>query len=358
MANTLRIPGMFDPHVHLRGMDWSHKGTFASETAAAAAGGYWGVLDMPNTAPSTITCETLDHKLREINAQAVCDWGVYFGAAQTGNYEEFSLAVRDACGLKIYNNTTTGDLLVDTPEVREQHFINWPEHRVIAVHAEGDMVANILDLVRIYRKHTHFCHISTAVEIRLLMQAKFEDLPISIGVCPHHLFLTEDDGRALGALGLMKPELKTKADQEALWEAVQSGIVDVIESDHAPHTLEEKSSDNPPYGVPGLETTLPLLLSAVDEGRLTVQRVIELVAKSPRMIFGLPCPPETYTVVDLDSKPIISRNHLQTQCGWTPFEGIRAGGKVIETRIRGHKVYDGERVLVRPGFGQNIFNPV
>ena len=350
----VEIPGMVDPHVHLRDLDWSYKATFASETAAALAGGYWAVLDMPNTPPATITRAALDAKLRRIQEQAVCDWGVYFGASQSGNEDEYPHIVEDVCGLKIYNNATTGTLLIGDQAARERHYRAWPRVKPIAVHAEDDTVADILSLVRRYRQPTHFCHISTRHEIDLLRAAKAEGLPISIGVTPHHLYLTEEDARALGSLGLMKPELKTADDRDSLLEAIADGVVDVVESDHAPHTLLEKASDRPPYGVPGLETTLPLLALAVIEGRLTIERLIELVAINPRRIFGLPCPPDTVTRVDLNATFIIDRAMLRTQCGWSPFEGMRVAGRVIEVRIRGRRVYDGEQVLAAPGSGRNV----
>jgi carbamoyl-phosphate synthase/aspartate carbamoyltransferase/dihydroorotase len=352
---VIKIPGMVDPHVHLRGMEWSHKGTFASETAAAVAGGYWAVLDMPNTQPSTIDRPALERKLAEFGIQSVCDWGVYFGAAMSENWRCYDDVIDDVCGLKIYNNATTGTLLIDDQRVREQHYRAWPGHKMIAVHAEGETVLDILALVRAYRKKTHFCHISTAEEIRYLTDAKAEGLPVTIGVCPHHLYLTQDDVPRLGPLGLMKPELKTKADQQALWEALESGVVDVVESDHAPHTLEEKFSGKPVYGVPGLETTLPLLCLAVRKGRLSMERVIELVATNPRRIFGLDCPAETYTLVDVDESFIIERGNLHTLCGWSPFEGMRVYGRVKAVNIRGERVFDGETIRVANGFGQNLY---
>ena len=217
-----------------------HKSTFLSETAAALAGGYWAVFDMPNTPPPAIDRPALDRKRESIGRQAVCDWGVYFGASQDDNTGEYAAVFDPVCGLKIYNNATTGTLLIDDQTLRARHYAAWPGGKVIAVHAEGETVADILALVRQYHQPTHFCHISTAEEIRLLAAAKAEGLPVSVGVTPHHLFLTEDDVRTLGPLGRMKPELKTHADQQALWDAIAAGVVDVIESDHAPHTLAEK----------------------------------------------------------------------------------------------------------------------
>ncbi len=153
----------------------------------------------------------------------------------------------------------------------------------------------------------------------------------------------------------MKPELKTQADQDALWQGIADGLVDVVESDHAPHTLAEKQSERPPFGVPGLETTLPLLGTAVRDGRLTTERLIELVATNPQRIFGARPDPDTYTLVDLDASYVIERANLRTQCGWSPFEGKRVWGRVREVWIRGRQVFDGETVCVTPGFGQNLF---
>lgn len=354
MTREIRIPGMVDPHVHLRDLDWSHKATFASETAAALAGGYWVVMDMPNTAPPAINHAAFEHKLNRIGATAVCDWGLYFGASQDDNQAEYPLVANRACGLKIYNNATTGTLLIADQTARDRHYAAWPADKIIAVHAEDDTVADILQLVRKHRKPTHFCHISLASEIKLLTAAKAEGLPVTVGVTPHHLFLTIDDLPSLGSLGLMKPELKTKADQTALWDAIESGVVDVVESDHAPHTLDEKASEKPPFGVPGLETTLPLMLTAVDQNRLTLERLIELLATNSQRIWGLRPASQTYTLVDLDASYIIQRSQLRTACGWSPFEGMQVRGQVREVWIRGQKVFDGETVLVEPGFGQNV----
>lgn len=351
----IRLPGPVDVHVHLRDLDWTHKATFASETAAALAGGYWAVLDMPNTPPATITPSTLDLKLERFSRDALCDWGVYYGASQDDNSGDYPAIIDRVCGLKMYNNATTGTLLIDQQAAREAHYRAWPGDRPIAVHAEGETVREILALVRQYGKATHFCHISTADEITLLAAAKDEGLPVTVGITPHHLFLTEDDVQTLGPLGRMKPELKTETDRQALWRALYSGLVDVIESDHAPHTLAEKASDRPPSGVPGLETTLPLLGAVVRDGGLTPERLIELVATNPQRIFGLTPPPDTYTLLEITDPYLITRDSLRTLCGWSPFEGRLAAGRVREVWIAGRRMFDGEKVLAEPGAGRNLF---
>ncbi len=361
MTRTITLPGMVDPHVHLRGMEWDYKAGFASETAAALAGGYWAIFDMPNTPPSTIDAAALERKLTEISHKAVCDWGVYFGASQTDNTAEYAAISALVCGLKMYNNATTGDLLIEDQTMRDRVYGAWSSprdlapRRVIAVHAEGQTVAEILTLVRKYRTWTHFCHISTTEEINLLRAAKIEGLPISVGVTPHHLFLTETDVAHLGSLGRMKPELKTQTDQDALWAGIADGTVDVVESDHAPHTLEEKESGTPPFGVPGLETTLPLMCTALRDGRITEDQLVDLLALNAQRIFKLTPGAKTYTVVDLGASYEIRRENLRTKCGWSPFEGMQVAGAVRGVWIRGHNVFDGENVRVGSGFGQNLF---
>ena len=348
--------GMLDPHTHLRDLTWAHKATFESETRAAIAGGYTAVFDMPNTPPATTDPAALRAKLDQIDRTALCDYGVYFGASQADNTDHYT-GLTGVCGLKIFNNATTGDLLIDNQPDRDKHYAAWQAGRVIAVHAEGDTVLDLLEIIRKYRRPTHFVHISTADEIRYLRDAKEEGLPVTIGVCPHHLYLTERDVATLGPLGLMKPELKTQADVDALWAALAAGVVDVVESDHAPHTLPEKhnAAGVPVYGVPGLETTLPLMLLAVKEGRLTPDQLPALLADNPRRIFGVPPDDTSYTVIDPDIKWHIRNDGLHTAPGWSPFDGMTVYGAVREVWIRGVQVYDGEQFLIGPGYGVNLF---
>lgn len=353
----LKIIGMIDPHTHLRDLDWSHKATFTSETRAAIAGGYTAVFDMPNTPPNTTSKANLALKLERLNAAALCDFGVYFGASQDDNTADYA-DLHGVAGLKIFNNDTTGNLLIDNNDDRDKHYTAWNVSRTIAVHAEGETVADILERVRRYGRKTHFLHISTAYEIELLTAAKNEGLPVTVGVCPHHLYLTQDDLPTLGPRGMMKPELKTTKDRDALWQALQNGVVDVIESDHAPHTLDEKhnAEGRPVYGVPGLETNLALTLLAVKEGRLQLEQVAQLLAENPRKIFGLPTDPTSYTIIDPDAAWTVTNGQFHTAPNWSPFDGMRVYGAVREVWIRGTQVYDGEQFLVDAGFGQNLFD--
>jgi carbamoyl-phosphate synthase/aspartate carbamoyltransferase/dihydroorotase len=355
MSELMRITAPLDPHCHLRDMDWSHKATFASETAAALAGGYWAVFDMPNTPPSTITPQALGKKLTAISAGARCDWGVYYGASQTNNTATYDQVDHLTCGLKIFCNATTGDLLVENQNDQYQHIKSWNGKRPVAVHAEGTTVDNILQIVRETGKPVHFLHISTKYEIDQLRAAKSQGLPVTVGVCPHHLFLTEADEAHLGAFGLMKPGLKTAKDRDALWQALNDGVVDVIESDHAPHTIAEKHSATPPFGVPGLETTIPLMLTAVHEKRVSLKTVVDCVSTNPRRIWGLEAPPETYCVIELGVRDVVRASSMHSACGWTPFEGMNVTARIAETWIRGKRAYSQGEVLAQPGEGVNLF---
>ncbi len=344
MSELFRIHGMIDPHTHLRDLDWSHKATFASETRAAVAGGYWAVFDMPNTPPNTVDAASFALKDERLASSAACDYGVYFGASQVDNSQEVAALADAACGLKIFNNATTGNLLIEDQSLRRRFYQRWPAHRPIAVHAEEDSILDILALVRETGKPTHFLHISAAREVAYLRAAKEEGLPVTLGVCPHHLYLTQHDEPALKGYALMKPSLKTPTDRDALWKAIADGVVDIIESDHAPHTRAEKESDHPPYGVPGLETNLPLMLTAVHERGIPLERVAAMLSANAQRIWGLPCPSDTYTLVDFDAAYTLDSRTMHSACGWSPFDGMRVRGRVLETWIRGQRVYDGETI--------------
>jgi len=352
----LRIPAPVDPHVHLRDLEWAHKATVERETAAALAGGYWAVLDMPNTPPNTVSAERLRAKHEYVAARARCDFALYLGADQAGDGSAYATGAADACGLKMYCDHTTGSLLLADDATRRRHLRAWGAvtDKPVAVHAEGDTLASVLGLVREERVRVHFCHVSMASEIELLRAAKADGLPISVGVTPHHLYLEAADRERLGGFAMVKPPLKTTADREALWAAVLDGTVDTIESDHAPHTRAEKESAHPPFGLPGLETTVPLMVTAMRERGLTEARLIELLATDAQRLFGLRPPPDTYTLVESDASYVVSDERLLCSPGWSPFSGMRVWGRVREVRIRGRVVFDGEQVLAQPGEGRPL----
>lgn len=351
----LRLPGLIDPHVHLRDPGATHKEDFLTGTRAALAGGFTLLLDMPNN-PSApvISPDALEHKVEAATSKLVCDVGLYYGASE-GNMSTFEQVAPDVFGLKLYLDHTTGDLKVDELEVIRDIMRAWPRKRPLLVHAEDRTVAMLLGLIPSVGRGVHFCHISERVEIELIRDAKERGLPVTCEVAPHHLYLTEEDIPRLEGFGIMKPPLKRRADLDALWANLD--VVDIIATDHAPHTVEEKQGDHPAFGVPGLETSLPLMLTAVHEGRLGMERLVEMMHTAPARIFGTPPQPETFIDIDPTRRWTIETSRLQTKCGWTPFEGMSVTGAVQSVTLHGHEVlHDGE-IVAKPGAG-HLVSPV
>ncbi len=346
----LSLPGLIDIHVHLRDPGGTHKEDFSSGTAAALAGGFVAILDMPNNTPPVVDRESLSHKVKIASQKALCDFGLYMGASPDNANEP--VVDRHVVGLKMYLDETYGPLRVASLPVLMDHFKSWPGDKPIAAHAEGLSTAVAIGLAQLYDKRLHICHVSRKAEIELVRQAKERGARISCEVTPHHLFLTEEDAKVLGNLALMKPGLGTREDNEALWNNLD--VIDAVASDHAPHTLAEKQSDHPPAGVPGLETTLPLLLDAASEGRLTLERIVRLLHDGPARIMRLRPPEDALVEVDLDSSWSIRGAELFTKCGWTPFEGRRVRGRVLSVRLRGAMAYQDGKVLAVPGTGQPL----
>lgn len=349
--SVLTLPGLIDIHVHLRDPGQTHKEDFYTGTAAALAGGFTAVFDMPNNVTPITTRERLDEKITIAKTKAVCDIGFYFGSLGD-NFEEFNTVAADVMGLKLYLNMTTGGFII-SEESMTRIYEAWPSKQPILLHAEEDQISMVLAAIRKTGKKSHFCHVSSQNELQQIIKAKEEGLPVTCGVCPHHLFLTQADVSGLGAYARMKPELKAISDKEFLWKNLR--FIDVIESDHAPHTREEKDSPNPPSGVPGLETTLPLLITAATrrKPRLTIDDIIRLCHTMPRQILGLPKQENTTVTVDM-AEYEIQNETLQSKCKWTPFVGWNVRGKVVAVQLRGAMVYKDGALLVAPGTGSII----
>jgi len=349
---TLHLPGLIDVHVHLREPGGEHKEDIASGSAAALAGGVTMVLDMPNTYPPIVDEQALALKHELARQKTLCDVGFYVGATATNASETAALAGH-AAGLKMYLDQTYGPLHMNNLMALLAHFRAWPVDRAIAVHAEGLSMAMAIGLARSHGRRLHLCHVSRADEIALIRAAKESGASLTCEVTPHHLFLTEADGRRLGPFGYMKPSLASEADVSALWANLD--VVDCIATDHAPHTRAEKEGESPPPGVPGLETMLPLLLTAMDEGRLTLERLVQLTHEMPRRIFGLPLQSGMQITVDTKARFALSHENLHTKCGWTPFAGMEVQGRVRRVVLRGQVVFEEGRIRVQPGFGRVIW---
>jgi carbamoyl-phosphate synthase/aspartate carbamoyltransferase/dihydroorotase len=371
--STIRLPGLVDAHVHLREPGYETKEDFATGTMAALAGGVTTVLDMPNTNPPTSTPERLADKARRAAAQAVCDVGLFVGATNT-EADAYLPAAAQACGLKIYVSDTFGSLRIDTLDLMHRLFRTWAEkaaqvgyrmagapHGVgpITVHAEELMLPVCLALSHLYATPLHIAHVSRRSEIELIRAAKERGIAVTCEVTPHHLFLSTDDLARLGARGDMRPRLATPDDVTALWENLE--VVDIFATDHAPHTLAEKgigvseAPAAPPPGVPGLETMLPLLLTAAHNGLLDVDDIVMRCADNPRRIYGLPAQPETWIEVDVDAAYELTNAGLKTKVGWTPFAGQRVYGRIERVILRGAAVFAHGDVLATPGSGRVLF---
>ena len=349
MTDLYKLPGLIDVHTHLRVPGGEHKEDFSTGTAAALAGGVTMVLAMPNTSPPLTTVDALQQTRQTADGAIRCDVGLFAGA-RPGQLQLLPELAPYTVALKIYLNETFGPLRVEALPDLLDCFRLWPADKLIAMHAEGPNVAIGIGLAASYQRPVHFCHISRRDEIELIAQAKKRGLPVTCEATPHHLFLTERDVDHLGPLGDMRPKLARQDDQDALWDHIDTTI-DCVATDHAPHALAEKQSDNPPPGVPGLQTALPLMLTAASQGRLTMDRLIELMHTNPGRIYQLPQQPETYIEVDLAAEHSLTRADLQTKCGWNPFVETPLVGRVERVVLRGQVAYEANKVSARPGSG-------
>lgn len=350
MAN-LKLPGLADIHTHLRVPGGEHKEDFTTGTAAALAGGITTILAMPNTNPPLATPATVQETRQKAQLAIMCDVGLFAGAAPQDIIDHLPALAPHTVALKIYLNDTFGRLRVEDLPTLMACFRRWPPAKPIAMHAEGQSVAVGLGLAAAYGRPVHFCHISRKEEIELIAAAKERGLPVTCEVTPHHLFLTQADAARLGPLADMRPRLAEQADVDALWAHLATTI-DCVATDHAPHTLAEKHGPTPPPGVPGLETSLPLMLTAVAQKRLTLERLVQLMAANPRRIFNLSPQPDTWVEIDPTHRHTLTADNLFTKCGWTPFAGMAVTGQVRQVVLRGAPVFVDGQIVARPGSGR------
>jgi carbamoyl-phosphate synthase/aspartate carbamoyltransferase/dihydroorotase len=353
----IKLPGLIDPHVHLREPGATHKEDYDSGTSAALGGGITMVLAMPNTKPPIFDSETLDIALNAAKQKAHCDYGQFVGAGpNNGDWGKHKALPLRAVGLKMYLDSTFGELRLDDMTLWMPHFEKYPKQYPIVAHSESRSMAAAILFAAIYDHPVHIAHISLREEVLLIKAAKERGIKVTCEVCPHHLFLSKDDiptiSRGHAGRGEVRPRLATKEDVEALWQNLD--IIDCFATDHAPHTLEEKDSENPPPGFPGLETILPLLLTSVSEGRLTIEQILEKMYTNPKRIFNLPDQPETWIEVDENAKYEIKAEEQFTRCGWTPFEGWKVKGKVCKVVLRGKTAFEDGKILAEAGYGKNI----
>ncbi len=341
-----KFPGFIDVHVHLRDPGATHKEDFASGSRAAIKGGFTYILDMPNNPTPTFNKESLEDKINRSKTIGLCDIGFHFGT-NGKNTDQFPLIWGKPAvfGLKVYYNHTTGEFLIDNEALLEQVFKEWSSSKPILVHAEGERLERTIALAKQYNRRLHVCHISQASEVTMVAAAKKTGQQISAGVTPHHLFMTDADIVTKKGFAMMKPPLGTKQDQEALWDGINKKVIDVVETDHAPHTIEEKSGDKPVFGVPGLETAVGLLFKVVKERRISQSQVIDLLYTAPKRIFAIPDQEQTYVELDPDLSYSIGSDGYATKCGWSPYDGWQAYGQVQTVTMQGKKIYDNGKFI-------------
>ena len=379
------LPGVIDSQVHFREPGNEHKETLETGMKSAAMGGVTAVFEMPNTNPLTITNEAIDDKLERAKKSPWTDYAFYLGG--TEHYAK-DLAkwenMKGVCGIKIFMGASTGDLLSASDDELDAVLSNGK--RVVAIHAEDEYImqenrktilGNSTDvkmhgkwrseesclsattrLLRIARKHNrrvHVLHITTAQEMELL--AKNKDIA-SVEVLPIHLTLNAPDCyERLGTFAQQNPPVREAHHQDALWEAVRNGIVDIIGSDHAPHTIKEKNETYPntPSGTPAVQTMVPIMLNHVNEGRLTLERLVELWSYGPERIHKLSTKGKIkigydgdFTIVDLKKKKTITNEQQCSISKWTPFDGKEVTGWPISTIIRGNIVMRNDKLCSTP----------
>ena len=384
-AGKLLLPGVIDPQVHFREPGNEHKEDLGSGSRAAVRGGVTSFLEMPNTAPPTTTQAALDEKLARAARKCVANYGFFIGATPD-NLEALN-SVTPVCGIKIFMGTSTGSLLVNRPEDLERIFANGT--RLIAVHAEDEARIHArraqfagrtdpaahseirdnetarlatklaLTLSKKYQRRLHILHLSTREEVAMLRD--YKPAWVTAEAIPNHLFLNTADYARLGTLVQMNPPIRSPQDNAALWAGLHDGIIDFIATDHAPHTLEEKklAYPNSPSGMPGVETSLPLMLTAMHEGRCTLAEIQKWMCTGPAQAYRIPNKGKILegwdadlTLVDIDRTRPVRNEETFTRVRWSPWNGRELRGWPQYTIVNGEIAFDNghirEQVRGRP----------
>ena len=367
------LPGVIDTQVHFREPGGEHKEDLETGSKAAILGGVTGVFEMPNTSPATTTRAAIEDKVRRATGRMYCDFAFYAGATAENAGSLAGLErLPGVCGVKVFMGSSTGDLLVADDESlarvlanirRRAAFHSEDEARLNArkgARIDGDVSSHpvwrdeeaalratkrLLALAKAAGRRVHVLHVSTAEELPLLAAAR--DFA-SVEITPHHLTLAAPEAyERLGTLAQMNPPVRAARHREALWRAVNSGLADVLGSDHAPHLLEEKARDYPasPSGMPGVQTLVPVMLDHVNAGRLSLSRFVDLMCEGPHRLFQIAGKGRVaqgydadFTIVDMKARRTITNNWIASRCGWTPYDGMTVTGWPVGTIVRGRRV--------------------
>ena len=376
--NHFILPGIIDPQVHFREPGLTHKEDISTGSMAAASGGVTTFFEMPNTMPTTTTKKTLNQKYEIAKKNSLVNYNFFFGATKD-NIEEIK-SLKECCGLKIFMGSSTGSLLVNEDEALDRIFSVC--NKVIAVHAEDEDILNqsahyakgtdfnmhlkarpveaavtatkkAIKLALKYKKRLHVLHVSTAEEVDMIRQHKPTQL-ITAETTPQHLLLEAPHiYNEMGAFAQMNPPIREKYHQDALWEGLFDGTINCIATDHAPHTLSEKKLPygQAPSGMPGVETSLTLMLNEVSNQKATINNIVQWMCENPVKAYKIknkgfvkPGFDADLTIVDMNKKKTILNDNMKTKCGWSAFHGVETTGWPITTIVLGHIVYDNEKL--------------
>jgi dihydroorotase len=396
LKNLLVLPGLMDVHVHLRDEGKAYKEDFYSGTAAAASGGITTVLDMPNNEPVTMSAETLRSRMELAQKKILVNVGFYSEFPK--NMEETKSVVEEgAVAFKLFMTEQVGGLDIDDDNALLEAFMIVAKLKVlVAVHAEDKTElkkaeeelksANCNDIDAFLTAHSenvevkamkrlmniakqanmniHFCHVSSENGLKAIIDGKKSGMPITCEATPHHLLLFVDDFKRSGTLALSMPPIREKPHSAALWNGIKNRWIDILASDHAPHTLQEKKAKivwNVKVGIPNLETTLPLMLTQVKQGRLSIGDVVRLMAEKPTEIFNLNSRGylkegnnADITVVDLSKKYRIDASEFHSKAKYSPFDQWTAEGKPVKTFVNGKLIMDEGEIVANAGNGNII----
>jgi dihydroorotase len=390
---NLILPGLIDVHTHLRDFGLQQKEDFYTGTCAALIGGFTSVLDMPNTRPLTNSLARIQEKISIIQRKSVANVGLYASLPDT-DHEWSNLSAAGIFGIKMFLHRPLTSININDNNVLLDIFERSTRHNLlIALHAEDKTVIDTLEtqyqsrlssiakthsLIHNYRAEIvavkrvislakqsnprlHFCHISTHQAVALIQQAKRRGLNISCEVTPHHIILSSQLFKTLGTLAQVEPPLRSSHTVKRLLRDLVTGQIDIIASDHAPHTLTEKHSQDPrsvPSGFPGLETTLPVLLTLMNKGKLTLIQLVNLLAYQPAQRFRLygkgklhPGYDADITIVDPTVKHVIDPTRFHSKAHYSPFTGMNVIGQPTHVIIRGKTVMRDGVILAQPGSG-------
>ena len=369
VEGKLIMPGVIDVHTHMREPGVTYKEDFATGSRACVKAGVTTFYDMPNTVPTTTTEENLLEKKKLASEKSIVNFGIHFGGSKNDNVEEIKKVLKngEVNTVKIFMNVSTGEMLIEDDEILAKVFEN---SKLVLVHAENEMIDKAIELNKNYGSGLYVCHIPSAEEMKKVINAKknsdvnTKEHPVYAEVTPHHLFLNTEIRESTERnkmLLRMKPELRGKSDNEFLWEAINHGEVDTIGTDHAPHLISEKL-EKITFGMPGVETSLALMINAYNEGKISLEMIQKLMCENPAKIMKIEKRgklQEGYfadvIVVDTKKEWIVGIDDtIESKCGWTPYENWRLKGKNIMTIVNGEIVYENGKINENVKSGKEV----